>query len=126
MFGFILNFLCMAIILNLLISGLAVVIAAYLTPGAHVDGYVTAIIVAVILAIVNTVIGPVLKLVTLPINILTLGLVSLIINALMVLLVARIVPGFVLDSFWAALVFAIILAIVNMILGESTDTTQPG
>lgn len=110
----------MAIVLNLLISGLAVLVAAYLTPGAHVDGYVTAIIVAVVLALVNSIIGPVLKLVTLPINILTLGLVSLIINILMVMLVAKIVPGFTLDGFWAAFVFAVILALVNMILGEKS------
>lgn len=118
--GFIPNFSLMAMVLNILISGLAVVIAAYLTPGAHVDGYVTAIIVAIVLAIVNSVIGPVLKLITLPINVLTLGLVSLIINILMVMLVARIVPGFTLDGFWAALVFAIILALINMILGGSS------
>lgn len=107
----------MAIILNLLISGLAVAIASYLTPGAHVDGYLTAIIVAVVLAIVNSTIGPILKLLTLPLNILTLGLMSLVINVLMVLLVAEIVPGFTLDGFWTALVFAIILALINMVLG---------
>ncbi len=106
----------MPIILNLLLSGLAVAIASYLTPGAHVDGYLTAIIVAVVLAIVNTIIVPILQLLTLPLNILTLGLFSLIINVLMVLLVARLVPGFVIDGFWVALVFAVVLALVNMVL----------
>ena len=107
----------MNFLLNLLISALAVAIAAYITPGATVDGYLTAIIVAVVLAIVNSTIGPILKMLTLPLNILTLGLVSVIINVLMVLLVARIVPGFGLDGFWTALVFAVILALVNMVLG---------
>lgn len=112
----------MAIILNILIGGIAVAIASYLTPGAQVDGYITAIIVAIVLALVNSTIGPLLKLLTFPLNIATLGLVSLIINVLMVLLVANIVPGFVLDGFWTALVFAIILALVNMILsGLLTD-----
>ena len=111
----------MAIILNLLISGLAVAIASYLTPWAHVDGYVTAIIVAVVLAIVNSTIGPILKFVTLPLNILTLGLISLVINILMVLLVAKIVPGFTLDGFFSALIFAVILALVNMVLGNGID-----
>ncbi len=106
----------MPIILNLLLSGLAVAIASYLTPGAHVDGYLTAVIVAVVLAIVNTIIVPILNILTLPLNILTLGLFSLIINVLMVLLVAKLVPGFVIDGFWVALVFAVVLALVNMVL----------
>lgn len=76
----------------------------------------TAIIVAVVLAIVNATIGPFLKLLLLPLNILTLGLISLVINVLMVLLVAKIVPGFSLDGFWTALVFAVILALVSMVL----------
>lgn len=106
----------MNVLLNLLLSGLAVAIASYLTPGAHVDGYLTAVIVAVVLAIVNTIIVPILNILTLPLNILTLGLFSLIINVLMVLLVAKLVPGFVIDGFWVALVFAVVLALVNMVL----------
>lgn len=82
----------MNIVLNLLVSALAVVIAAYITPGVVVDGYFTAIIVAFALAIVNSTIGPFLKILTFPINIATLGLFSLIINILMVLLVAKIIP----------------------------------
>lgn len=77
----------------------------------------TAIIVAVVLAVVNSTVGPILKLMTLPLNILTLGLMSLVINVLMVLLVAEIIPGFTLDGFFAGLVFAIILALVNVFLG---------
>lgn len=99
-------------------------LAAYITPGATVDGYLTAIIVAVVLAIVNSTIGIFLKILTFPINILTLGLVSVIINVLMVLLVAKIVPGFQLDGFWTALIFAIILALVNMVLGGANITRQ--
>ena len=116
----------MNILINLLISALAVAIAAYITPGASVDGYLTAIVVAVVLAIVNSTIGPLLKILTLPLNILTLGLVSLIINVLMVLLVAKIVPGFGLDGFWTALVFAVILALVNMVLGGGLIGSNSG
>ncbi|MBX9809931.1 phage holin family protein [Candidatus Gracilibacteria bacterium] len=104
-------------LINLLISGIAVAIAAYITPGASVDGYLTAIIVAVVLAVVNSTIGILLKILTLPLTILTLGLFSLFINILMVLLVARIVPGFHLDGFFTALVFAVILSLINMVLG---------
>ncbi len=104
-------------LLNILISALAVAIAAYITPGASVDGYLTAIIVAVVLAVVNGTIGVVLKILTFPINIVTLGLISVVINVLMVLLVANIVPGFQVDGFWTALIFAVILALVGMVLG---------
>ncbi len=113
----------MAILINLLLSGLAIAIATYLTPGAHVDGYLTAIIVAVVLAIVNSTVGPILKFLTFPLNVLTLGLVSLIINVLMVLLVARLVPGFSIDGFFTAVIFAVILALVSMVLGGSMVST---
>lgn len=111
------NFSYMNTLINILVSALAVALAAYITPGASVDGYLTAIIVAVVLAVVNGTIGVLLKILTFPINILTLGLVSIIINVLMVLLVAKLVPGFKVDGFWIALVFAVILALVNMVLG---------
>ncbi len=101
-------------------SALAVAIATYLTPGANIDGFVTAFIVAVVLAIVNSTVSPVLKIITFPLNILTLWLVSMIINVLMVLLVAELVPWFTLDSFWIALVFAVILSLVNMVFWSTT------
>ena len=107
----------MIILINLLLSGIAVGIASYLIPGVTVDGYMTAIIVAVVLAIVNSTIGPLLKLLTLPLNILTLGLMSLVINVLMVMLVANIVPGFQIGGFWTAAIFAVVLALVSMVLG---------
>ncbi|NUJ98084.1 phage holin family protein [Candidatus Gracilibacteria bacterium] len=106
----------MIMILNILISGIAIAIASYITPGAHIDGYITAIIVAVVLALVNSSIGFCLKLITFPINVLTLGLMSLIINILMVLLVAKIIPGFTIDSFFSAFIFAVILALINMVI----------
>ncbi|NRH20651.1 phage holin family protein [Candidatus Gracilibacteria bacterium] len=115
----------MNILLNLLISALAVVIAAYITPGVVVDGYLTAIIVAFVLAIVNSTIGPFLKVLTLPLNILTLGLFSLIINVLMVLLVAKIVPGFGVNGFFTAMIFAIVLALISMVFGGNLLMKTP-
>jgi putative membrane protein len=93
----------MNLFLNLLLSGVAVAITSYLIPGSQVDGYLTAFIVAVVLAIVNTTVVPMLQVLTLPLNILTLGLFSLVINVLMVLLVAELVPGFEISGFWVAL-----------------------
>lgn len=113
----------MTVLLNLILSGIAVAIAAYLTPGVVIDGYFTAVIVAVVLAIVNVTITPVLQILTLPLNIITLWLFSLIINVLMVLLVAQIVPGFQISGFWVALVFAVVLALVNMVFWLSSMKT---
>lgn len=106
-------------IINILIWGFAVFAAAYIIPWAGVDGYFTAIIVAVVLAVVNSTIGTFLKILTFPINIITLGLVSVIINILMVLLVEKIVPWFTIDGYLTALIFAIVLALINMVLGKN-------
>ncbi len=75
------------------------------------------IIAALVLGLVNTVIRPVLKLLTLPLNILTFGLLGLVINALMLWLVAGVVPGFHVDGFGAAFWGAIILSIVSGVVG---------
>lgn len=103
----------MQIIINLLINGLAVLISAYLLPGVKVDSYFTAIVVAVVLGLVNTVLKPILILFTLPITILTLGLFTFIINALMILLVSSLVSGFSVRGFWWALIFSLVLSLVN-------------
>ncbi len=106
----------MQILINLILSGIAVFVSAYVLPGVKVDGFFTAIIVAVLLAVVNTFIKPLVLLLTLPINILTLGLFSLIINALMVVLVGAIVPGFKVDGILWALVFSIVLSLVSSVI----------
>ena len=100
-------------IINLLITAVAVVVAAYLIPGIHVGGFMTAIIVAIALAILNALIKPILTVLTIPITIVTLGLFLLIINAAMVSLSGWIVSGFEVDGFWSALFFSIIVSIVS-------------
>jgi len=104
------------ILINLILSGIAVFVSAYILPGVKVDGFVTAFVVAIVLAVVNTFIRPLVLLLTLPINILTLGLFSLVINALMVMLVAAIVPGFKVDGILWALVFAIVLSLISSVI----------
>lgn len=106
----------MGILINLLINGLAVYITAYVLPGVSVDNFLTALIVSVVLAIVNTLIKPILFILTLPVTILTLGLFTFVINALMVCLVAMFVPGFHINGFWAALFFSLVLSLVSSIL----------
>lgn len=101
----------MKLLLTWLISTLALLISSWLIPGAKLSGFWSALIAALILGIVNAVIRPFLVLLTLPINILTLGLFTLVINALMVWLVSAILPGFSISNFWIALIFSIILAL---------------
>lgn len=103
----------MQILINLILSGIAVFVSSYILPGIKVDGFITALVVAIILAAVNFFIKPLVLLLTLPINILTLGLFSLVINALMVVLVAAIVPGFHVDGILWALVFSIVLSLIS-------------
>lgn len=106
----------MQILINLLLSGIAVLISAYVIPGVQVDGFFAAVVVAIILALVNAFVRPVVGLLTLPINVVTLGLFSFIITALMVMLTAMIVPGFEVSGFLAALLFGVVLSLVNGLL----------
>lgn len=99
-----------------IISAIAILIAAYLIPGADVD-LVGALVLAIVLAIINLFIRPIISLLTLPINIVTLGLFSLVINALLIMLAAALVPTFEVNGFWAAFFFAIVLALINAVFG---------
>jgi putative membrane protein len=97
----------MNMIVRILLSGLAVFIAAYVLPGVHVEHFGYALLVAGVLALVNILVKPLLVLFTIPLTLLTLGLFLLVINALMILLVDYfITPGFTVDGFWWALVFS--------------------
>ena len=107
----------MGFIFSWLISALAIVIAAYLLPGVRLSGFVAALVTAVVLGLINAIIKPVLIFLTLPLNILTLGLFTLVINALLIMLTSAIVPGFSVSGFWQALLFGLVLALVNYILG---------
>lgn len=101
--------------------GVAVMISAYVIPGVRVDGFLVAVVVAVILSVVNFLIKPIITLLTLPINIVSLGLFNLIINALMIMLVDTVVPGFFVASFGWAVLFGIVLSLVNGLLGTMKD-----
>lgn len=107
-------------ILTIILSTIAVFVTAHILPGTHVNGWGTALVVAIVLAVVNAFIRPLLLLLTLPLNILTLGLFTFVIIGGLVLLVSAIVPGFHVDGFWWALAFALVLAIINGFLTSLT------
>jgi len=106
----------MSLIIKLALRVLAVWVAAYIVPGISYAGWMALVIFAVVLAVLNTILKPVLKIITLPINLITLGLFGIIINAGMVLLAARLVEGFSVGGFWNALLFGLVLAIVDFFL----------
>lgn len=114
----------MKLILTWLISSLAVIVSAYLVPGAQITGFLAALLAAIMLGAVNSFIRPILLFLTLPINILTLGLFTLVINALMVLLAAAIVPGFSIASFWVALLFSVILSIITWLMEQVIEKDE--
>ena len=99
--------------MEFIVYAVAIAISAYLLPGIHVDGVVATLVTALILGIINAVLKPILQILALPLTIVTLGLFSLVINALMVMLAAAIVPGFSVDGFWWALIFAIVLSVIS-------------
>ncbi len=109
-------------IIRFLLTGVAVLLTAYLLPGVSVDGYLTALIVALVLAIVNLIVKPILIVFTIPITVLTLGLFLLVINALMILLTDYFVDGFRVDGFWWALAFSLILSIFNSLFTDLTKS----
>ncbi len=98
------------------INLLALVLAASLVPGIRIESIGMGILAAGILGIINAVIRPVVLVLTLPINLLTLGLFTLVINAAMLKLVAVLVPGLVIDSFGAAFFGALIVSITSWLL----------
>lgn len=112
----------MEILISWLLSTVAIIVSAYLLPGVHVDSFVTALVAAAVLGIINAVIKPILVILTLPINILTLGLFLFVINAVCILLVSSVVSGFRIDGFLWALLFGIILSLVNSALHSFIPT----
>ncbi|ACM19418.1 membrane protein of unknown function DUF360 [Geotalea daltonii FRC-32] len=107
----------MGFLVTWLVSALAIAITAYLLPGVKLSGFPAAFITAGVLGLINAVIKPLLFLLTLPINILTLGLFTLVINAVLIMLTSAIVPGFSVSGFWQALLFSLVLVLVNYLLG---------
>jgi len=104
------------LILNWLLSALAVWIVSRFVPGIYVNGPMAALIAALVIGLINATIGFVLKILTFPLTILTLGLFWFVINALMLELASALVPGFEVRGFFAAFVGAIVLSIVSSVL----------
>ena len=110
----------LVVLITLLLSSIAVWVTAQILPGVKLEGYPTALVVAIVLGVVNAFIRPLLLILTLPINILTLGLFTLVIMGFCAWLVSLVVPGFEFASFWWAIGFALVFAIINSFLNALT------
>lgn len=106
----------MSIIVNWIVTTLAIIISAYLLSGVRVQNVVAALLTAAVLGFINAIIRPIFIILTLPITILTLGLFLLVLNALLVMLTSAIVPGFEVSNFWWALLFSLVFSAVSYIL----------
>ena len=115
----------MKLILRILINALALWLTAYLMPGLHLtDDFIGVLLVAVIFGLINVLIRPIVRLFSLPVTILTLGLFSLVINAAMLLLTAALagdllsIDGGLIQKFFTALLSSIILSIISTIFNR--------
>ena len=108
----------MGLLIRWLILTVAIIVASYLLEGIHISSFFSAFLAAAILGILNALFRPVLLILTLPINILTLGLFTFIINALMLKMVSGVIPGFEVYGFWTAVFGSLIISIVSWLLNS--------
>jgi len=106
------------ILVRLLITTLAIFAMPYFVDGILINGPLTAVIVAVCLVFLNMVVKPIVSLLTLPLNIITLGLFSVIINGLFFWFVAQIISGFTVSSFISAIIGALVISFINWIINH--------
>ena len=112
----------MRILLHWILSALALILVSRLVPGFHVAGLVPALIAAVVIGLLNATLGLILKIVTLPLSILTLGIFLFVINGAMILLASAVVPGFHVyglgPAFWGAIVLALLGMLIRAIVKD--------
>ena len=112
------------IIVNLLLSAALLYLITLIIPGIRLDGFGAALVTALVLGLINAIIKPVISLLALPITILTLGLFSLVINALMLSLASSLVSGFHISSFGSAFFASIALSILNMLFINDSEKSS--
>ncbi len=106
----------MKLLIRWLLSAISLMIVAYFVPGFNVRGFGAALIAAAVIGFINATLGVLLKILTFPLTVLTLGLFLIVVNAAMLKLAAWLVPGFQVRTWLAAIIGAILLSIVSAIL----------
>ena len=108
----------MNMILKWILFALLIMFIAWVIPGINVAGFISALVVVLIIGLINTFIRPLVQLISLPLNFITLGLFSLIINTLLFLLAAKIAPGFRIEGFWSGFFGALILSLFTPLIDK--------
>ncbi|KFF10938.1 phage holin family protein [Chryseobacterium soli] len=101
----------MNLIIRLFVTAIVAYLLTKILPGVHFEGFSTAIIFAIVLGVLNLIVKPVLGLLGLPLTIITLGLFALVINAVIILIADYFIDSMVVDGFWWALIFSVLLSI---------------
>ena len=114
----------MRLILHWILSAVALIITAHLVPGFYLRGFGAALLAAVIIGLVNATLGFFLKIITFPLTIITLGIFWFVINALMLMLASKLVPGFIIAGFGPAFWGAIVLALLNLAVRALTPKRE--
>ena len=108
----------MQIIVALVLNAVALLATAYIVPGFQVADFTTALLAGIVLGVVNTFIKPMLLFLTAPINIVTLGLFTFVINAVVLFIVSAVVKGVMIDGWLPAILGAIVLSVVSTVLSS--------
>jgi putative membrane protein len=107
-------------------SALAIMFLAFLLPGIHVEGdFFYAVLLALVLGLLNTLVRPILVFLTLPATIISMGSFLLVINAAIVLIADQFMDGFRTDNFWWAMLFSVLLSIINSVVGKAFLNPTP-
>jgi putative membrane protein len=113
----------MALLLQWILCAIALMVVSRIVPGFVVTGVVPALIASVVIGLLNATVGLVLKIITFPISIITLGIFLLVINGLMILMASSVVPGFhvrgFVPAFWGAVVLALLGMVIKAIVKDS-------
>ncbi len=110
----------MVLLVRWILFALAIIFVAWLVPGIEVENFQSAMLVTVIIALINIFIRPLIVFITLPINILTLGIFTLVINALLLMLAGYLAPGFDVEGFLSAFIGSVVLAFLGLIINMVT------
>jgi putative membrane protein len=113
----------MRLLLQWVLSAIALLLVSRIVPGFHVQGLWPALIAALVIGLLNATVGLFLKIITFPLSILTLGLFLLVINGIMIMVAANIVTGFRVNgfapAFWGALVLALLGMVIRAVVKDS-------
>lgn len=109
-------------LIKILIGGISVLISDWLLSGVFVSDWLAGFLLAAVIILINITLKPIMVIITFPITLLTFGLFLLVINALVILMAAELIPGFQVDGFWWAMGFAVCLSVINGIFGISLSS----